>query len=137
MTPPLFGTVAVVGFPNVGKSTLVNRLSATREAVVFETPGVTRDRNVANAEWAGREFVLIDTGGLDEQERSSLAAAVRAQSLHAAEEADVVIALFDGRAGLTPKKDPRISKTGRENKVVREKDDTPLMAAPGVPVVRR
>ena len=65
MTAPLLGTVAVVGFPNVGKSTLVNRLSATREAVVFETPGVTRDRKEVVCEWSGKRFILVDTGGVD------------------------------------------------------------------------
>lgn len=94
--------VAIVGPPNAGKSTLFNRLVRSQRAIVDSQPGVTRDRNLATAEWAGRKFALIDTGGLDEQERSSLAAAVRAQSLQAAEEADVVIALFDGRAGVTP-----------------------------------
>ena len=59
----LQGVVAVVGFPNVGKSTLVNRLSATRAAVVHETPGVTRDRKELEAEWLGVKFRVIDTGG--------------------------------------------------------------------------
>jgi len=94
--------VAIVGAPNAGKSTLFNRLVGGRRAIVDRQPGVTRDRNVATAAWAGRDFVLIDTGGLDEQETSSLASAVHAQSLLAAEEADVVIALLDGRAGVTP-----------------------------------
>jgi hypothetical protein len=62
---PLIGTVAIVGFPNVGKSTLVNRLTGTRAAVVHETPGVTRDRKELVCEWAGTEFRLIDTGGVD------------------------------------------------------------------------
>ena len=65
MPGELAGTVAVVGFPNVGKSTLVNRLSATREAVVFETPGVTRDRKEVVCEWSGKRFILVDTGGVD------------------------------------------------------------------------
>ena len=62
---PLAGTVAVVGFPNVGKSTLVNRLSESRAAVVHETPGVTRDRKEVIADWNGQRFRLIDTGGVD------------------------------------------------------------------------
>ena len=57
--------VAVVGYPNAGKSTLVNRLSGSRKAVVDETPGVTRDRNEVPCDWNGREFVLVDTGGVD------------------------------------------------------------------------
>ncbi|HKD34054.1 MAG TPA: GTPase, partial [Gaiellaceae bacterium] len=62
---PLLGTVAIVGFPNVGKSTLVNRLTETRAAVVHETPGVTRDRKELIADWNGHRFRLIDTGGVD------------------------------------------------------------------------
>src|ERR671934_128692 len=64
-TQPLLGTVAIVGYPNVGKSTLVNRLTESRAAVVHETPGVTRDRKELVAEWAGKRFVVIDTGGVD------------------------------------------------------------------------
>ena len=61
----LLGTVAIVGFPNVGKSTLVNRLSETRAAVVHETQGTTRDRKELVCEWAGKRFLVIDTGGVD------------------------------------------------------------------------
>ena len=61
----LAGTVAIVGFPNVGKSTLVNRLTATRQAVVHEAHGTTRDRKELVAEWNGRRFLLVDTGGVD------------------------------------------------------------------------
>src|SRR5438067_1765191 len=61
----LLGTVAIVGFPNVGKSTLVNRLTESRAAVVHETPGVTRDRKELVCEWNGKRFLLIDTGGVD------------------------------------------------------------------------
>src|SRR5439155_602286 len=61
----LLGTVAIVGFPNVGKSTLVNRLTGTRAAVVHELPGVTRDRKELVCEWAGKRFLVIDTGGVD------------------------------------------------------------------------
>ena len=62
---PIAGVVAVVGFPNAGKSTLVNRLTSSRRAVVHETPGVTRDRTEAVCEWSGRRFLLVDTGGVD------------------------------------------------------------------------
>jgi ribosome-interacting GTPase 1 len=64
-TEELIGTVAIVGFPNVGKSTLINRLTGTRQAVVHETSGVTRDRKEIVAEWNGKRFLLIDTGGVD------------------------------------------------------------------------
>ena len=66
--PPLLGAVAIVGFPNVGKSTLVNRLTETRAAVVHEMPGVTRDRKELVCEWTGKRFVLVDTGGVGQGE---------------------------------------------------------------------
>jgi GTPase len=99
---PLLGTVAVVGFPNVGKSTLVNRLSATREAVVFETPGVTRDRKEVVAEWGGKRFILIDTGGVDVVDPSPLTRQVAEQAERAVAEADLVLFLTDAQAGITP-----------------------------------
>jgi GTPase len=99
---PLFGTVAVVGFPNVGKSTLVNRLSATREAVVFETPGVTRDRKEVVAEWGGKRFILVDTGGVDVADSSPLTRQVAEQAERAVEEADLVLFVTDAKAGITP-----------------------------------
>jgi GTP-binding protein len=102
MSAPLLGTVAVVGFPNVGKSTLVNRLSATREAVVFETPGVTRDRKEVVCEWAGKRFLLVDTGGVDVADHSPLTRDIAEQARRAVEEADLVLFATDARAGVTP-----------------------------------
>ena len=90
MTAALLGTVAVVGFPNVGKSTLVNRLSATRQAVVFETPGVTRDRKEIVCEWNGKRFILVDTGGVDVVDPSPITRAIVDQARRAVEEADLV-----------------------------------------------
>src|SRR5262249_19843428 len=72
--------VAVVGSPNVGKSSLVNRLAGTREAVVHERPGVTRDRNEIDCEWNGRRFKLIDTGGVDFRDEDPLAGSIREQA---------------------------------------------------------
>lgn len=95
-------TVAIVGRPNAGKSLLFNRLVHAQRAIVDSHPGVTRDRNVAPAHWQEHTFLLIDTGGFEDQDGSSLAASVRTQGALAAEEADVVIALFDGREGLNP-----------------------------------
>ena len=99
---PLLGAVAVVGFPNVGKSTLVNRLTATREAVVFETPGVTRDRKDVVCEWAGARFILVDTGGVDVADESPLTRQVVEQARRAVEEADLVLFLVDAKTGITP-----------------------------------
>jgi GTP-binding protein len=94
--------VAIVGRPNVGKSTLFNRLARTQRAIVDSRPGVTRDRNMATARWEDRALLLVDTGGIEDTDAGELAASVRAQSALAAEEADVVIAVLDGRAGVTP-----------------------------------
>jgi GTPase len=102
MRAPLLGAVAVIGFPNVGKSTLVNRLSATREAVVFETPGVTRDRKEIVCEWAGKRFVLVDTGGVDVVDPSPLVRRVAEQARRAVAEADLVLFVVDAKAGITP-----------------------------------
>ncbi len=94
--------VAIVGRPNVGKSTIFNRLVHAPRAIVDSRPGVTRDRNIATAQWRGRSFLLIDTGGFEDADASTLGAAVRAQSALAAEEADAVVVVLDGRAGLNP-----------------------------------
>jgi len=102
MTPPLLGTVAVVGFPNVGKSTLVNRLTATRQAVVFETPGVTRDRKEIAVEWAGKRFLVVDTGGVDIADDSPITRRVAEQARRAVDEADLVLFVVDAKAGIGP-----------------------------------
>ncbi|MDP8911746.1 MAG: ribosome biogenesis GTPase Der [Actinomycetota bacterium] len=100
--PALLGTVAIVGFPNVGKSTLVNRLTASRAAVVHETAGVTRDRKELVCEWAGKRFLLIDTGGVDVADPSPMTRSIADQARTAIEEADVVLFVVDSRAGITP-----------------------------------
>jgi GTPase len=94
--------VAVVGFPNAGKSTLVNRLAGGREAVTDAEPGVTRDRRALECEWNGLTFDLIDTGGVDLADSAELARSVQAQARAAIEDADVVLAVVDARAGLGP-----------------------------------
>jgi GTP-binding protein len=98
----LLGKVAIVGFPNVGKSTLVNRLTASRQAVVHETPGVTRDRKELVCEWRGREFVLVDTGGVDVADPSPITRQVVEQARAAISEADLVLFVTDANAGVTP-----------------------------------
>ena len=94
--------VAIVGYPNVGKSSLVNRLAQSREAVVHERPGVTRDRNEIEAEWNGRRFVLIDTGGVDFQDLDPLSGSIREQAQAALNDADEAVFVVDARAGLRP-----------------------------------
>ena len=98
----MLGTVAIVGFPNAGKSTLVNRLTSTRTAVVHETPGVTRDRKELVCEWNGRRFLLIDTGGVDIADQSPLTRSVGDQAQAAIAEADLVLLVTDARAGVMP-----------------------------------
>ncbi len=93
--------VAIVGRPNVGKSTLFNRLIGGRRAIVDDMPGVTRDRLYGETEWRGRRFVLADTGGL-EPAGTGIMAAVRAQAQQAVAEADVILLLADAKEGLTP-----------------------------------
>ena len=95
-------TVAVVGFPNAGKSTLVNRLAGGREAVTDAEPGVTRDRKALETEWNGLSLDLIDTGGVDLADSAELARSVQSQARAAIEEADVVLLVVDARAGLGP-----------------------------------
>jgi GTP-binding protein len=100
--PPLLGAVAIVGFPNVGKSTLVNRLTETRDAVVHEMPGVTRDRKELVCEWTGKRFVLVDTGGVDVADPAPITRAIAQQAQEAVAEADLVLFLVDARVGVTP-----------------------------------
>ena len=92
----------MVGFPNVGKSTLVNRLTETRDAVVHETPGVTRDRKEIVADWNGRRFRLIDTGGVDIADPAPITRSIADQARAAIAEADLVLFVVDARAGVMP-----------------------------------
>ena len=94
--------VAVLGYPNVGKSTLVNRLSGTREAVVHEQAGVTRDRKEVEADWNGLGFTLIDTGGVDLAGEHDMAEQIRRQSLTALADSQLAVLVVDARAGLRP-----------------------------------
>lgn len=94
--------VAIVGRPNVGKSRLFNRLVGYRKALVNDTPGVTRDRHYSIADWRGREYIAVDTGGIDLDPRADIEHKITSQSLAAISEADVVICLFDGQTSPTP-----------------------------------
>ena len=94
--------LALVGRPNVGKSTLFNRLTHHRSAIVDNLPGVTRDRNYGAAEWYGRRFLVIDTGGFEPEADTSLKKQVQEQTRLAIEEADAILFLFDGKNGLHP-----------------------------------
>jgi GTP-binding protein len=94
--------IAIIGRPNVGKSTLFNRLSQKNKAIVIDEPGATRDRNYADATWYGKDFILIDTGGFEPASAETILVQMREQARLAMEEADIIIFLMDGREGLTP-----------------------------------
>ncbi|MBW2183180.1 MAG: 50S ribosome-binding GTPase, partial [Deltaproteobacteria bacterium] len=94
--------VAIIGRTNVGKSTLYNRLVGKNKAVIDDLPGLTRDRNYAEVIWEGKDFVLVDTGGFEPLRPDNIAAQIREQTQLAIEEADSIIFLADGRAGLNP-----------------------------------
>lgn len=93
--------VAIIGRPNVGKSTLFNRITGSRVAIVENTPGITRDRLYRDAEWCGRQFTLVDTGGIEVQVDDPLVAQVRYQVEQAVEQADIILFIVDARAGIT------------------------------------
>jgi GTP-binding protein len=94
--------VAIVGRPNVGKSTLFNRITGSQLAIVEDIPGVTRDRNYRDAEWEGKGFIVVDTGGFYIEPPEDIFLHIREQAIFAIEEADIIIHLLDGKAGLTP-----------------------------------
>lgn len=108
--------VAIVGYPNVGKSTLFNRLTGTRDAVVSPEFGVTRDRKEGEVEWSGRTFTVVDTGGIDLQGEIPFSDQVKRQAELAIAESEVVIFLVDGRAGVTPQ-DHEIASMLRRSRV--------------------
>src|SRR5262245_51577351 len=110
MTTPV---VALVGRPNVGKSALFNRIVGHDTAIVSEEAGTTRDRHFARAEWQGREFFLVDTGGITDDERAPLDAAIRHQVEQAIEEADLLLLVVDVQSGLHPI-DHRVAEILRE-----------------------
>jgi GTP-binding protein len=110
-TPPI---VAIVGRPNVGKSTLFNRFAGSRRALVEDTPGVTRDRIVEETEVSGRRILLVDTAGLDPDAEAGLERAVQAQARAAVEGADAILFVVDGKGGLLPE-DEAIARTLRRS----------------------
>ena len=93
--------VAIVGRPNVGKSTLFNKLVGDRVSIVNNEPGVTRDRLYRNIEWLGKEFVLVDTGGLEPSNNDFIMSKIKEQAWVAIDEANVVLFLVDGKVGVT------------------------------------
>ena len=94
--------VVIVGRPNVGKSTLFNRMVGHSEAIVEDTPGVTRDLNYKDGRWNEKDFVVVDTGGFYPKHDDNIFIQIKEQALFAIDEADVIIHLFDGKEGLNP-----------------------------------
>src|SRR5262245_37459219 len=124
--------VAIVGFPNVGKSTLFNRLIGRGDAVVDASPGVTRDRRQAGADWRGKAFQLVDTGGIDDADPTPVGRQVAAQAARAIEEADLILFVVDGQAGATAGDldvAERLRRAGRPVMVVGNKVDDARMEA--------
>lgn len=122
--------VAVVGRPNVGKSTFFNKVVGRRVSIVEDTPGVTRDRIYAEAEWLGKKFALIDTGGIDPDTKDVILSQMRAQAEIAMETADVILFMADGKDGLTASDREvgnMLMKTGKEVILVVNKIDSPKL----------
>ncbi len=94
--------VALVGRPNVGKSTLFNRITRSRKAIVDPTPGVTRDRQYERVTWKDHFFILVDTGGIDDNPEDEMVGDIRSQALVAIDEADIILFIMDGKEGLMP-----------------------------------
>ena len=125
-----FPVVAIVGRPNVGKSALFNRILGRRQAVVADRPGVTRDRIVAEAEWSGREFLLIDTGGMDPYDQDELRQDVFRQAEIAMEEADIICFVCDGQEGIHPLDEEvaaRLRKSDKPKILVVNKAESPAV----------
>ena len=120
--------VAIVGRPNVGKSTLFNRLIGSRKAIVEDNPGVTRDRMYGVAQWEGRSFLVVDTGGIDPSLDTGIPAHIAAQADVAMEEADMILFVVDARAGTTATDQDiadRLRRGGKPVVVVANKADSP------------
>lgn len=123
--------VAVVGRPNVGKSTLVNRIALSRDAIVHESRGVTRDRSYHEADWNGRDFVIIDTGGIESiKSKDVFAPGIREQAVLATQEADVLVFVVDGATGITDEDEEVariVRKTDKPVFLVVNKKDNPAL----------
>jgi GTPase len=124
----LLPIVAIVGRPNVGKSTLFNRILGQRRAIVDELPGLTRDRHYAEGEWSGRKFLLVDTGGIDPQSAHPIQKQILQQTQVALDEADVAMVVTDAQAGVTAldrEVAERVRRRGRPTILVVNKADQP------------
>ena len=128
--PPTVGTLAIVGRPNVGKSTLFNRLVGSRRAIVGDEPGITRDRIYGDVEWVGKKFRVVDTGGIVPDDQRLIPAEIFRQARVALEEADVIVLVVDGRTELaSPDIDLArlLLRTGKPLLLAVNKADTPQL----------
>src|SRR5271166_2230255 len=127
---PLAGTLAIVGRPNVGKSTLFNRLVGSRRAIVGDEPGITRDRLYGEAEWSGRRMRVVDTGGIIPEDKALIPSEIFRQARVALEEANAIVMVIDGRTELAS---PDIElarlllRTGKPLVLAVNKMDTPKL----------
>src|SRR5580700_11403653 len=128
--PPTVGTLAIVGRPNVGKSTLFNRLVGSRRAIVGDEPGITRDRIYGDVEWVGKKFRVVDTGGIVPDDLQLIPSEIFRQARVALEEADVIVLVVDGRTELaSPDIDLArlLLRTGKPLLLAVNKADTPRL----------
>ncbi len=128
--PPVEGTLAIVGRPNVGKSTLFNRLVGSRRAIVGDEPGITRDRLYGDVEWVGRKLRVVDTGGIVPDDQQLIPAEIFRQARVALEEADAIVMVVDGRTELaSPDIDLArlLLRTGKPLLLAVNKADTPQL----------
>ncbi len=127
---PVAGTLAIVGRPNVGKSTLFNRLVRSRRAIVGDEPGITRDRLYGEAEWAGRKLRVVDTGGIIPEDKALIPSEIFRQARVALEEADAIVMVVDGRtelAGPDLELARLLQRTGKPLLLAVNKMDTPQL----------
>ena len=128
--PPSLGTLAIVGRPNVGKSTLFNRLVGSRRAIVGDEPGITRDRLYGDIEWAGRRLRVVDTGGIVPDDKALIPSEIFRQARVALEEADAIVMVVDGRTELASpdiELARQLLRTGKPLLLAVNKMDTPKL----------
>src|SRR5215831_7337120 len=133
---PSLPSVVIVGRPNVGKSTLFNRLTGSRRSIVTDEPGITRDRIYGTAEWEGRAFEVVDTGGIVPDDKAEIPREILRQARVAIEKASQLLLVVDSRAGVTPLDEELahlLRPTGKPLAVVANKIDTQLQEALAAP----
>src|SRR4051812_5394970 len=134
--PEKLPSVVIVGRPNVGKSTLFNRITGTRRSIVNDQPGITRDRIYGRASWQGRQFEIVDTGGMMPEDKASIPREIVRQAEVAIKDATVLVLVADARAGLMPldaELARRLRRTGKHLIIAANKADTAASTALAAP----